>query len=338
MVMKLLKQITRGLQWHQKSASLGPLKLTSGEVLEDANLVWWQRGEVNSGKNNIVLLPTYYGGACEGVAPLGALSALSDPSLCLLIPAMLGMGESTSPSNAVASQQGVAFPAIDVADNVHLQHRWLEQLWPGYHLKLVAGWSMGGIQALHWAALYPKRVERLASWCASARCHPVNRMFLYGLEAALRADPQLGRAGLRAFARVYAGWAYGEGFYQQQAYQALGCSSEEALLAFWDDDHLERDPHDLLAVLSAWRAADLGRHGYASTPEALAAIEQPALIGACNTDRYFLSDEIEAEAAQMGNARYFCLESDWGHIAGGPGRVPDCMETLDQELKTLLGS
>ena len=334
--MKLLRQRKRGLQWHQKEIALGPFRLTSGEVLEDARLIWWQRGEVNAPKDNLVLLPTYYGGDCQGVTPLGELQALADGALCLLVPAMLGMGESTSPSNATNAQRGQGFPTLDVADNIHLQHRWLEQLWPGYRLKLVAGWSMGGLQSLHWAALYPKRVERLASWCASARCHPQNRMFLYGLEAALRADPQLGQAGLRAFARVYAGWAYGPAFYREGMYRELGCDNEEALLAFWDEDHLQRDPHDLLVVLNAWRGADIGRHGYAGTTEALAAIEQPALIGACDTDRYFLAEEIESEAAAMPNARFTCLRHDWGHIAGGPGRVDACMAQLDAELEELM--
>lgn len=329
-------QEASGLQWHCKEMELGPFRLASGQVLEDARLVWWQRGEVNAPKDNLVLLPTYYGGECAGVAPLGDLAALSDPSLCLLVPAMIGMGQSSSPSRSGGAQAGAAFPRISLEDNIHLQHRWLDSIWPAYRLRLVAGWSMGGIQALHWAALYPRRVERMASWCATSRCYGANRQFLDSLEAALRADPGLGEAGLRAFARVYAAWAYGPNFVERAQYRDLGLENYESLLAFWDEDHLGRDPHDLLVVLDAWRRTDLDAALGLAPGQALSRIKQPALLAGCNTDRYFLAADIRREAASLARGRYLELQSEWGHIAGGPGRVPACMDELDTALAWLM--
>lgn len=54
--------------------------------------------------------------------------------------------------------------------------------------------------------------------CATARCWPHNRVFLDGVRSALMADPvynggdyqRAPEAGLKAFARVYAGWAYSQ--------------------------------------------------------------------------------------------------------------------------------
>ena len=56
-------------------------------------------------------------------------------------------------------------------------------------IALVYGWSMGGMQAYHWAACHPDMVERAAIVCGSARCSPYNHVFLEGVKAALTTDP-----------------------------------------------------------------------------------------------------------------------------------------------------
>ncbi len=51
------------------------------------------------------------------------------------------------------------FPLISIRDNVRSQAQLLDSL--GIHrLRLVMGGSIGGMQALEWAMLYPDRVER----------------------------------------------------------------------------------------------------------------------------------------------------------------------------------
>ena len=47
---------------------------------------------------------------------------------------------------------------------------------------------MGGVQAYHWAALFPDRVERLAVVCGAAKISPHNFVFLEGVKAVLTAD------------------------------------------------------------------------------------------------------------------------------------------------------
>ena len=48
-------------------------------------------------------------------------------------------------------------------------------------IALVYGWSMGGMQAYHWAACHSDMVERAAIVCGSARCSPYNHVFLEGV-------------------------------------------------------------------------------------------------------------------------------------------------------------
>ena len=55
--------------------------------------------------------------------------------------------------------------------------------------------------------------------------------------------------GLRAFGRAYAGWAYSQAFYRHELWRELGFESLEALLDYWEQDHLEQDANDLLCVL-----------------------------------------------------------------------------------------
>ncbi len=74
-------------------------------------------------------------------------------------------------------------------DNVTAQRRLLEDVFGIERLALAYGWSMGAQQALHWGALYPERVERIAAVCGSAKTSPHNLVFLEGIRAALTADP-----------------------------------------------------------------------------------------------------------------------------------------------------
>jgi homoserine O-acetyltransferase/O-succinyltransferase len=331
-------------QWLERETAIGDLALQGGETLRDTRIRWLQSGQPNAPKDNIVLLPTYYGGAMAGNRALGAGdSPLADPHWCLLIPAMLGGGESTSPSNAQAGQRGLQFPQITLADQVRAQARLLEQEFGAFELALVAGWSLGGMQSLQWACLYPERVRRVAAWCSAARCHPHNLLFLLGLEAALLADPlahgdDKPERGLRAFGRVYASRAYAPRFVADALYRELGFADLAQLLQWWEDDHLAMNHHDLLLVLRMWAQADIAANERFNGDHdaALRAITAPALLMPCATDQYFLVHESQAEAARMPRADFRILDSHWGHCGGGPGREAAAMAQLWQALRELL--
>ncbi|MEB3733938.1 alpha/beta fold hydrolase [Halopseudomonas pachastrellae] len=90
----------------------------------------------------------------------------------------VGQRQSTSPSNAHESQRGPEFPSVTLYDNVVLQQQMIEKCFGGGTIQLVAGWSMGGMQALQWGCLFPQQVKRVASICATA---PVGRTTMYSL-------------------------------------------------------------------------------------------------------------------------------------------------------------
>jgi homoserine O-acetyltransferase len=47
--------------------------------------------------------------------------------------------------------------------------------------------------------------------------------------------------GLRAFARVYAGWGFSQAFYRERLYEKIGFSSlEDFLVGFWEGYFLKK--------------------------------------------------------------------------------------------------
>ena len=331
----------------ERHIQLGDWPLKSGGVLRDARLTALQAGTLNARRDNLVLIPCYYGGTARGSLPLvGAGSPLADGDYCVVLFDLFGNGVATSPSNAHPSQRGHRFPLVALEDNVAAQAAALEAWFGPAEIALATGWSMGGMQSYQWAIHHPERVRRLLPVCATARCWPHNRVFLDGVRAALQADAtfnggdyqQPPEAGLRAFARVYAGWAYSQAFFRRGLYRRLGFDSIEALLRFWEEDHLAQDANDLLAVLDVWQHGDISANAELSGDfdGALARITMPTRMLPCRSDLYFTVEDALHETAAMPGATLQLLDSDWGHIAGGPGRQPAMTRELFHAVDAVL--
>ncbi|MCU5787861.1 alpha/beta fold hydrolase [Alloalcanivorax marinus] len=312
----------------ERHISLGDWPLCGGGLLRAARLTALQYGTLNARRDNLVLIPCYYGGSARGSVPLlGPGSPLAGGDYCVVLFDLFGNGHATSPSNAHPSQRGHRFPRVTLEDNVAAQAAALEAWFGPLDIALATGWSMGGMQSYQWALRHPDRVRRLLPVCATARCWPHNRVFLDGVRSALRADATFNggdyqrppEAGLRAFARVYAGWAYSQAFFRRGLYRELGFDDIEALLRFWEEDHLAQDANDLLAVLAAWEAADPGAGDLAA---ALGAIRARTLVLPSRTDLYFTLEDAGHEAGLIPGATLEILDSDLGHAAGAPGRDP----------------
>jgi homoserine O-acetyltransferase len=258
---------------------------------------------------------------------------------------MFGNGLSTSPSHLPAGEARATFPLVSIADNVACQHRLLTERLGVRRIRLATGWSMGAMQAFCWAALYPDMVEALLPVCGTASCWPLNQVFLEGVCAALRADPNFadGRSddpperGLRAFARAYAGWAYSAAFFRDGLYRQLGLPSIEALLDAWEADHLAWNADDLLAMAATWRSADIAVSvGAPDYRAALSRISARTIIMPCDTDAYFTLAECEIEAAAIAESRVRPIVSPFGHCAGAPGRFQTETRMIEQAMAELL--
>ncbi|WP_372999331.1 alpha/beta fold hydrolase [Marinobacter sp.] len=317
--------------WVREDFEAGDLPLSGGKTLNAARLHYHQIGQLNAPKDNLILLPTYYGGAAAGNHPwVGPDSPLNPGKYCIVVPCLLGAGESSSPSNISGTQAGPDFPVVSLYDNVILQKRLVEEVFGGASIALVMGWSMGGMQALQWACLFPEQVRSVLATCCTARCYPHNQVFLEGVKAALTCDQNFegGRyrkppeRGLQAFGRVYAGWAYSQAFFRQGLWRDLGFDSVESLLRFWEQDHLAQDANNLLTVLQTWQQGDISDNPVFGKDyeSALAAITMPTRMMPSRTDLYFTQEDATEDGRRMPGAIVDTLRSDWGHIAGGAGR------------------
>ena len=290
---------------------LGDLQLQCGDILYDAQLAYETHGELNRARDNVVLLPTFYtGDHIRNRGFFGAGRAI-DPARHFIISVNLfGNGVSTSPSNATPKSAAAKFPRVTLHDNIAAQHRLLTEQFGVTKIALVTGWSMAGCQTFHFASAYPEMVEAALPFCASARTSPHNRVFLEGVKAALQADNNYNDgdydtppiAGLRAFARVYAGWAYSQTFYRDALYRTLGFDSCEALLRDWERDHEAMDANNLLAQLWSWQHADISRDDK-NFAAALRAIKAKTIIIACDQDLYFPPEDNAIEVQHITRRR-----------------------------------
>lgn len=327
--------------------ALGDWPLIRGGVLREAVLAYKTYGELNAARDNCIVFPTYYTGNHDSNARLiGPGRALDPARWFIVVPNLFGNGVSTSPSKAHASQRGAAFPTVTIADNVAAQYRLIHDHLQVSRVALATGWSMGAVQAYQWAVDYGDYVARLLPFCGAARCSPHNRVFIEGVRAALRADPvfdnghysQIPRAGLKAFGRVYAGWAYSQAFFRDRLYRQLGYSSIDEFLYAWEDEHLCWDANDLMAKFVTWELADCsaGSRFNGDLAAALGSITATTIVMPGNQDLYFTLEDNQLEAAMIPGAELRAFNSPYGHCAGAPGRFPAETVFLEQALRVLL--
>jgi homoserine O-acetyltransferase len=327
---------------------LGDFTFQHGATLRGAKLAFQTYGTLSADKSNAIVYPTWYSGRhWDNEWLIGEGMALDPKKYFIIVPNMFGNGLSSSPSNTPAPYDRARFPRVTMYDNVHAQHRLVTEHFGIERLSLVTGWSMGAGQTYQWAVAYPEMVERIAPFCGSSVTSEHNQVFLEGVKAALTADeafrggwydkqPTL---GLRAAARVYAGWGFSQAFYWQQVYQQLGFTSlEDFLVGFWEGFFLDnRDANNLLTMLWTWQKADVGLTPDfdGDTERALSSVKAKALVMPAEKDLYFPPEDEKWACGFIPDAELRVIPGVWGHFAGG-GSNPVDVAFIDSALKELL--
>jgi homoserine O-acetyltransferase/O-succinyltransferase len=326
---------------------LGDVVLQCGITLPRAKLAYKTYGELAASHDNAVVMPTFYAGRhIENEAMMmGTVRALDPAQWFIIVPNMFGNGLSSSPSNTLPPFERAAFPKVSLYDNVACQHRLVTEHLRIDRVKLVVGFSMGAQQAFQWGALYPEMVQAIAPVCGSARTSPHNYLFLEGVKAALMADAAFEDGwyrtppikGLRAFSRVYAGWAFSQDFFRDQEYRKIGLASMEDAVRFLEGYFRRNDANDLLAMLTTWQHADISANDvyHGDFTAALRAIRARAIVMPSETDLYFRVRDNQLEVELMPNAELRMIPSTWGHAAGFGVNSSD-NNFIDAALKELL--
>ena len=331
-----------------RTFALGDVTLQSGTVLKDAQLVYQTYGSLNEASDNAVLIPTFYtGDHVRNEFYFGPGRAI-DPGRHFVVSINLfGNRLSSSPSNTAAPQDGPRFPHTSFHDNVACQHRLLTEELGVKRLKLVTGWSMGACQSFQWGAQFPGMVDAILPFCGSAKTAPHNIVFLEGVKAALCADQNWNGgdystkpvAGLKAFGRVYAGWAFSQTWFRERHYRALGFETPEDLLVDWEHDHVDNwDPNNLFHKLHTWQAGDISANETygGDIAKALGAIKAKAIVMPASTDLYFPPEDSVIEVSHMPNAELRVFDTVWGHCCASGNNEPAFHRFFDEAAAELL--
>ena len=317
----------------------------SGEN-HDLRLAYRTYGQLNADGDNAVVIPTYYTGTdLSYMNVIGEEHALNPKKYFIVIPNLFGNGVSSSPSNMPAPYGKSNFPKLTMFDNIKAQYELIETLGV-QSIALVLGWSMGGVQSYQWASQYPQKIKRAMVICGAAKTAIHNQVFLKGVKAALETDENFNNGeytqkpekGLRAFGRIYAGWAYSQAFYRNHRYREMGFNTHEELLMDWEEDHLNWDANDLLAMLDTWLTADISNQPAfnGDLPKALNAITAKTWLLPCEQDLYFRYEDNLNELEFLQDGQYEGFASDFGHCAPGPGRFPEETAIVDKKIRALL--
>jgi homoserine O-acetyltransferase len=326
---------------------LADFELQSGVVMPDLQLAYKTYGDLNAAADNVVVLPTFYTGSHMRNEGFFGPGRAIDPTKHFIVSVNLfGNGISSSPSNTPAPFNAADFPDITLYDNIRAQYQLLTRSLGVKKIALVTGWSMAGCQSFQWAAQYPDFVTAILPFCASAKTAEHNIVFLEGVKAALQTDAiyndghysEAPVKGLKAFGRIYAGWAFSQTFYREQMYRLKGFDSAEALLQDWEQDHLDWDANDLLCKLKTWQLGDISANEMYQNDfkAALNAIKAKTIVIVCDNDLYFRTEDNQLEIEQLSNGELRIYESPWGHCVASPGNDPEFEKYLDRAISELL--
>jgi homoserine O-acetyltransferase len=328
----------------------GDVVLQSERTFPGMRIAYKTFGSLNAQRSNVIVYPTSFSAQHTDTQWLVREGGALDPSrYFIIIPNLFGNGLSSSPSNTGWPLTGERYPQVTYDDAVRMQQRLLAEVFGIDKVALVYGWSMGGMQAYHWASIFPELVERIAVVCGSARCSPHNSVFIDAVRAALTADPayhdgvftEAPVRGARAMGRLYASFALSQAFYRDELWRGLGYSSlEDFLVRSWEVNFARRDPSDLLAQLWTWQHGDISanRRFNGDLPAALSSIRARVLLMPGDHDLYFRVEDNRRELQHLAKAQLKPIPSVWGHRAGNPAQNPQDAAFIENAVSELLAS
>lgn len=332
---------------HQSHA-LGDLKLESGEAIKDFAISYVTHGTLNANKSNAVLMVTAIGGNHHRIDYLiGPGRALDPAKYFIICTDAIGNGLSTSPSNSTA-QPRMQFPKFNMRDMVNSQQRLITEKFGIKKLVTVIGASMGGMQALQWAASYPTMMDSVVPIIPLGRTPAWTTGVLEMLRQSIMADPRWLGGNYAASAppeqgmRLWAGWLSGV-IVRTPGYQASLYPNAQDAIAYLKGGQ-DAGWRRMDAVDWVYQSWAYDQHNLGSTPgfngdyhRALKAIKAKTLILAGTGD--LLNPEYEAQEAAhyIADVRYVAInpQRPMGHVSGAGISAPE-NEVQNREVGAFL--
>ncbi len=312
-----------------------PFQLESGATLTGVRVAYRTWGKLDpDGKNVVLVCHALTGSADVDVwwQPLLGVGRSLDPEhdfiVCSnILGSCYGTTGPTDLNPATGNAYGVAFPAITIRDMVRLQARLVAML--GIRsLRLVIGGSLGGMQVLEWAVLYPEMVQAIAVIAAPGRHSAWCIGWNEAQRQAIYADPNWQQGNYTddrrpdqglAIARMiamstYRSWANFSTRFGRHIGQTDAFAIAE-YLQYQGRKLVERfDANTYLTLSHALDQHDVSRPNR-TYEEVLQSIDQPTLIVSIRSDILYPPTEQEELAFWISNAQLKNLESPCGHDA-----------------------
>ena len=238
----------------------------------------------------------------------------------------------TTINTETSKRYGIDFPAITVRDMVHVQKKLVD------HLKInklvtVAGGSLGGMQVLEWAILYPETVESIIPLATSAAHSP----WAIGLNEsgrnAIKNDPEwkdgnytkqpaagfslarkIAMISYRSFPSF--GVKYSRESKKSNNYFDSNCIFDvESYLNYQGEKIVKRfDANSYLTLSKAMDLHDVSKDR-GSLKDALGLIKCPSLNIGISTDILYPASEQKEISANIPDSNYVEIDSIHGHDA-----------------------
>ncbi|XP_064395576.1 uncharacterized protein LOC135342697 [Halichondria panicea] len=324
-----------------------------GGVIPSLNVAYETWGELNEDRSNAILVHTGLSASAharsnqDNPGPgwwekfIGPGKALDTNKFFIICSNNLGGCYGTSGPSSVnpltGSEYAMTFPILSVEDMVHCQFLLLDHL-KVERLHASVGPSLGGMQSLMAAALFPQRVGRVVTISACVRTHPSSIALRYVQRRILMSDPDWnqGRYYGNSFPRVgmqharevgtityRSGPEWLERFGHQRASPD---SAPDFCPDFLVETYLENqgekfceayDPNSILYISKAMDMFDMGA-GHSSLLEGVARVRAPVLVLGVNSDVLFPVEQQRQMATLLKEAgnnsvTYYELTSIYGH-------------------------
>lgn len=315
-----------------------PFVLECGQELNSVQIAYRTWGKLNSQADNAVLICHAFTGSADADYwwdPLfgkgKALNPEEDFIVCSnILGSCYGTTGPTSLNPLTNQPYASSFPNITIRDMVHLQGKLLDALGVKT-LKLVVGGSLGGMQVLEWAVIYPERIQAIApiaisgrhsAWCIG--WSEAQRMAIYTDPVWNNGNynpdqpPSQGIGVARAIAMsTYRAW---DSFQSRFARKIRQQSTPEkfeivSYLQYQGQKLAERfDANTYITLSLAMDSHDLSRENL-DYESVLKSIKLPTLIVGIDTDVLYPPVEQEELAKYIPNAEIQWIISPHGHDA-----------------------
>ncbi len=312
--------------------SSAPFLLEAGETLPEIDIAYHTFGTLNEKKDNVIWVChalTANSDVTDWWPHTVETGCFLDPEKWFVVCANI-LGScygSTGPMSinpATGEPYYNNFPRLTIRDMVNAHILLADVLGIG-HIHTLVGCSVGGFQAIEWAAMQPERFDKFVFLATSPKASPWSIALDETQRMAILSDKSYGekrqdaaRDGLAAARAIgllsYRGpWGYNQ-TQQDPPSDEIPTTHRACTYQQYQGEKLCRrfDAYSYMAILDAFDTHDIGRKR-GGVGAALAKIKSPAIVIGITTDIIFTPEEMKELTKALPNAEYFELQSQFGH-------------------------